>query len=157
MLFVPVELSLGRPTTRRSVLWPILASGLMMGVLGAGAAISIDEFIRKEKAASLDTALPWVAMLVLWAAWSIAFYRTGRGAAAMDVVTQQCRYLLKGSIPGTTRRGAHPHRSPRAGLLLRGSFDFSRDRLWRRGDALFLWAGSVFSFCRALETASPPA
>jgi hypothetical protein len=98
MLIVPVELSLGRPTTRRSVLWPILASGLMVGVLGAGAAISMDEVIRKEKSASLDTALPWVAMLVLWAVWSISFYRTSRGAAAMDVVTRQCRYLLKGSI-----------------------------------------------------------
>jgi hypothetical protein len=98
MLFVPVDLSLGRPTTRRSIFWPILASGLMMGMLGAGAAISIDEFMRKEKAASLDMVLPWVAMLVLWVGWSIAFYRTGRGAAAMDVVTRQCRYLLKGSI-----------------------------------------------------------
>jgi hypothetical protein len=98
MLLVPVELSLGRPTTRRSVLWPILASGLMVGVLGAGAAISLDEFFRKEKAPSLDMALPWVAMFVLWAVWSLAFYRTGRGAAAMDVVTRQCRYLLKGSI-----------------------------------------------------------
>jgi hypothetical protein len=98
MLIVPVEFSLRRPTTRRSILWPILASGLMVGVLGAGATISIDEFIRKERAASLDTALPWVAMLVLWAVWSITFFRTGRGAAAMDVVTRQCRYLLKGSI-----------------------------------------------------------
>ena len=39
MLVVPVELSVGRPTAQRSVLWTILASGLMVGVLGAGAAI----------------------------------------------------------------------------------------------------------------------
>src|SRR5208283_384714 len=93
MLFVPVQLSLGRPTTRRSVLWPILASGLMVGLLGAGAAISIDEFFRREKAVSLDSALPWAVLLLLWAVWSMAFYRAGRNAAATDVITRQCRYL----------------------------------------------------------------
>jgi hypothetical protein len=98
MLFVPVALSLERPTSQRSVLWPILASGLMVGLLSAGAVISIDEFIRKEKALTDDTALQLAALLVVWAVWSIAFYRTSRGAAAMDVVTRQCRYLLKGSI-----------------------------------------------------------
>jgi hypothetical protein len=98
MLVVPVELSVGRPTAQRSVLWTILASGLMVGVLGAGAAISIDEFFRREKAGTGDAILPWAALLVLWAAWSLVFYRSGRGAAAMDVVTRQCRYLLKGSI-----------------------------------------------------------
>jgi len=96
MLLVPVELSLGRPTTRRSVLWLILASGLMMGVLGAGAAMSIDEFIRKEMV--VDTALPWVVLPVLWAVWTLVFAWTSRDTAPMDIVTRQCRYLLKGSI-----------------------------------------------------------
>jgi hypothetical protein len=98
MLIVPVELSLGRPTSRRSVLWTILVSGLMVGVLGVGAVVSIDEFIRKEKAGTSEAALPWSVLLVVWAAWTMVFYRTSRGAAAMDVVTRQCRYLLKGSI-----------------------------------------------------------
>jgi hypothetical protein len=93
MLIVPVELSLGRPKTRRSVLWPILASGLMVGVLAAGASISIDEFIRKEKADSLDTALPWVAMLMLWAVWALLStapvvaaqrWTSSRGSAAIS-------------------------------------------------------------------------
>jgi hypothetical protein len=96
MMLVPVEVSLGRPTTQRSVLWPILASGLMMGVLGAGAAISIDEFLRKQEAG--EAVLPWAVMLALWAVWTMVFYRSSRGAAAMDVVARQCRYLLKGSI-----------------------------------------------------------
>jgi hypothetical protein len=96
MLLVPVDLSLGRPTTRRSVLWPILVSGLMVGVLGAGAAMSIDEFIRKDMV--LNTALPWVVLPALWAAWTLVFAWTSRDTAPMDVVTRQCRYLLKGSI-----------------------------------------------------------
>jgi len=98
MLFVPVELSLGRPTSQRSVLWPILASGLMIGVLGAGIVVSLNEFFRKGNADSTSLAVPFGVLLGLWAVWTIVFSRTSRGAAAMDVVTVQCRYLLKGSI-----------------------------------------------------------
>lgn len=98
MLLVPVELSLKRPTSRRSVLWPILASGLMMGVLAVGVVIALDEYIRKDQAVTNDAALPWVVLLACWALWSFAFYRTSRAAAPMDVITRQCRYLLKGSI-----------------------------------------------------------
>jgi hypothetical protein len=100
MLLVPVELALQRPTTRRSVLWPILASGLMVGVLGAGAGASVLEFIRRDKALDLvGHGAPLLAVIVpVWAVWSIVFYRTGRGAAAMDVISRQCRYLLRGSV-----------------------------------------------------------
>jgi len=98
MLIVPVELSLGRTTTQKSLLWPILASGLMMGVLGAGAAVSINEFVRKEHADSTSVALPWAVLLLLWAVWTLVFYRTSRDAPPLDVITRHCRYLLKGSI-----------------------------------------------------------
>ncbi|MBZ5669585.1 MAG: hypothetical protein LAO04_07650 [Acidobacteriia bacterium] len=100
MLLIPVDVAMQRPTTRRSVLWPLLASGLMVGVLGAGAGASILEFIRRDKALNLvGKGVPLLAVIVpVWAVWSIVFYRTGRGAAAMDVITRQCRYLLRGSV-----------------------------------------------------------
>jgi hypothetical protein len=98
MLLVPVELSLERPKAQRSVLWPILASGLMMGVLGVGVAVSINEFIRKDHADSTSVALPWGVLFGLWALWTVVFYRMNRGVPAMDVVTRQCSYLMKGSI-----------------------------------------------------------
>ncbi len=97
MLLVPVDLALQRPPTRQSVLWPILASGLMMGLLVVGAAMSIDEYLKKDKAGSSFTILLLVVIAV-WAVWTLVFYRTSRDAAAMDVVSRQCRYLLKGSI-----------------------------------------------------------
>jgi hypothetical protein len=97
MLLVPVGLALQRPTTRRSVLWPTLASGLMIGLLAVGVVISIDEYIRKDKAtSSLTILLPVV--LVVWAVWTLAFYRASRDTAPLDVIARQCRYLLKGSI-----------------------------------------------------------
>lgn len=98
MLLVPVDLSLQRPTSQRSVIWLILASGLMVGVLGMGATLSINEFIRKGNADATNAAIPWGVLLGFWALWTIVFYRTSRGPAATDVITQQCRYLLKGSI-----------------------------------------------------------
>jgi len=98
MLLAPVELALERPPTRRSVLWPILASGLMIGVLGAGVALSLNEFFRKENADSGSVALPGAALLGLWGVWTLVFYRTSRDTPPMDVITRQCRYLLKGGI-----------------------------------------------------------
>ncbi len=98
MLLVPVELALERRKAQRSVLSPVVAAGLMMGVLGAGAAVSIIEFIRKDRADSVSPAIPCGILLGIWAIWTAVFYRTSRGAAAMDVMTQQCRHLLKGSI-----------------------------------------------------------
>jgi hypothetical protein len=97
MLVTPVDLTLHRPTTRRSVLWPTLASGLMVGLLVVGAVISVNEYIRKDKATnSITILLPVV--LVVWAVWTLVFYRTSRDAAPMDVITRQCRYLVRGSI-----------------------------------------------------------
>ncbi len=98
MLLVPVDLSLQRPKSQRRVLWLILSAGLMMGVLGMGATLSINEFIRQGNADSTNAAVPWGVLLGLWALWTIVFYRTSRDVPAADVITQQCRYLLRGSI-----------------------------------------------------------
>jgi len=97
MLMLPVRWVQQRPTSRRSVLWPVLAAGLMMGVLAVGVVISVDEFLHREHAGD-HPAIPWVVGISLWAVWSIVFYRTSRDARPMDVIAQQCRYLLQGSI-----------------------------------------------------------
>ena len=97
MLVVPVQAAEGRPVARRSLLWPVLASGLMMGGLVAGATLSIDEFLHREHAGN-HASLPLAIGLAVWALWSGVFYWTGRNRAATDVLAQQCRYLLRGSI-----------------------------------------------------------
>ena len=97
MLLTPVALALQRPPTRRSVLWPILASGLMMGFLVIGVAVSIEEYIRKDQASPNFWVLLAV-VLAVWALWTFVFYRTSRETPPMDVITRQCRYLLRGSI-----------------------------------------------------------
>lgn len=97
MLMLPVKWVQQRPTSRRSVLWPLLAAGLMMGVLAVGVVICIDEFMHQEHAGS-HPALPFAVGMAVWGAWSMVFYRTSRDVAPVDVVARQCRYLLQGSI-----------------------------------------------------------
>lgn len=102
MLLVPVDTSIRRPIHRRAIVWPVLASGLMMGLLALGLIGSVFEFIAKKKAVDITIdGKEWrgaVIVCAVWVVWAIVFYRINRGAAAMDVVTKQCRYLLKGSI-----------------------------------------------------------
>jgi hypothetical protein len=38
------------------------------------------------------------AGVVIWCAWTVLFFRSSRAGEPADVVTRQCRMLLKGSI-----------------------------------------------------------
>jgi hypothetical protein len=102
MLLIPVAASRERPIARRSVIWPVLASGLMVGLMVVGAITSVLEFIAQDNVFDKSmTGYYWLGVPIIfaiWGVWTVVFYRMNRSVAAMDVVTQQCRYLLKGSI-----------------------------------------------------------
>ena len=106
LLAVPVSLANRRPVARRSLLLPVSAAGLMMGCMAAGAAYASYEFNFQDR--SFDGPKVWgmewpwwsgvaVAMLV-WTGWSVMFYRLSRNHLPQDVVSRQCKLLLKGSI-----------------------------------------------------------
>lgn len=100
LLVVPVQVASRRPTTQRSLLWPVLVSGLMAGALVAAAIAAVTEFVRTDHA--FDQAWPgWSALgvgAVTWLVWSVVFYRANRGAGAQDVLTRHCRLMIQGSI-----------------------------------------------------------
>ena len=99
MLLVPVDTTFRRPKVQRSVIWPVLASGLMIGLLVVGAVASILEFIKGDNALNSASLLIGIAIVVaVWLAWTLIFYRLNRDSKPMDVVTSQCRHMLKGSI-----------------------------------------------------------
>jgi hypothetical protein len=99
MLVVPVGTTSRRPKVQRSVIWPVLASGLMIGLLVAGATASVIEFIYSDTAADQGSLLLSIGIVsAVWVAWTIIFYRLNRNSQPMDVVTRQCSHLLKGSI-----------------------------------------------------------
>ncbi|HLY60207.1 MAG TPA: hypothetical protein VKV95_05530 [Terriglobia bacterium] len=99
MLLVPVDTTFRRLNVQRSIIWPVLASGLMIGLLAGGAAVSILEFIYRDSAIDSGRLLIGLAIVpVVWLAWTLIFHRLNRDSQPMDVITRQCRILLKGSI-----------------------------------------------------------
>jgi hypothetical protein len=94
-----VRVASRRPVTRRSLLFPIVSAGLMMGGLAVGAMYSLYEFAMRDKA--LEGWYWWAGIgsgVVIWCVWSVLFYRATRGANPPDVISRQCRLMLRGSI-----------------------------------------------------------
>jgi hypothetical protein len=98
-LAVPVRFASRRPVTRRSI-WPtLLAGGLMAGGLVAGGVYSIWEFIFGEHSGGSWIGYTGLGLTVLvWIVWGAVFFRLGRKIGADDLVSRQCRWLLRGSI-----------------------------------------------------------
>jgi len=99
LLVVPVRVATNRPVARRSLLWPIVTAGLMIGGLAVGAMYSLYEVAMRDKA--FDGWFWWAGIgsgVVIWAVWAVLFYRTSRAANPSDVISRQCRLMLRGSI-----------------------------------------------------------
>ena len=99
LLSVPVRVARRRAVSRSSLLRTILAGGLMMGGLAAGAGFSIYEFAfrDREMAGWVGWGLIGLAGLI-WCVWSVVFFRMTRNESPSDVISRLCRLLLKGSI-----------------------------------------------------------
>jgi len=99
LLAVPVRVASRRPLTRGS-LWPtLLAGGLMMGGLIAGGTLSIYEFIVRDQGKGDWIVWPATGLGAMsWLIWLLVFFRLSKSASPTDLVTRQCRALLKGSI-----------------------------------------------------------
>jgi len=99
LLAVPVRIARIRPVTQSPLWQTILAGGLMAGGLAAGALLSIFEFITQGQGSG--NGFIWGALgfaVLTWAIWALVFFRMSRTAEPVDVVSRQCRALLKGSI-----------------------------------------------------------
>jgi hypothetical protein len=71
----------------------------MAGALVMGAGLSILELLLRDDAVdgSSGWGIPGIGVLI-WAIWSAVFYSVGRNSNPADVISRQCRLLLKGSI-----------------------------------------------------------
>jgi hypothetical protein len=100
MLAVPVRLASGRPMARRPLALSVLAGGLMMGWLVTGALFSLCEFVFRDKAGDKEW-VPYSALglgVAAWCVWALIFFRLSRTTEPEDLVSRQCKWLLKGSI-----------------------------------------------------------
>lgn len=98
LLSVPVRVASRRPVTRRSLLLPVLVAGLMMGSLAAGAVYSLAEAVFRDKIPEWPGWAGVAVGVLIWCGWSLVFYRMSRSLEPSDVISKQCRLLLKGSI-----------------------------------------------------------
>jgi hypothetical protein len=98
LLAVPVRFASRRPVTRGSLLPTVLASGLMMGGLAAGAICAVHEFATGTVDTSSHDGWCILAIMALtWCFWSSVFYRLGKKDRE-NLVPRQSRTLLTGSI-----------------------------------------------------------
>jgi hypothetical protein len=98
LLAVPVRFASRRPVTRGSLLPTVLASGLMMGGLAAGAIYALYEFAWGVDIQEPDGWYVLGVMALTWCLWSLIFYRLCRKEDAPGIISRQTRTLLKGSI-----------------------------------------------------------
>lgn len=99
LLAVPVRLERRRPVTRGPLLSTLLASGLMMGVLGSAYFMSVACAIWGDGA--LEEWVLWALLggvVLVWGAWTWVFLRFRRKAGDGAMVATACRFLLAGSI-----------------------------------------------------------
>jgi len=100
LLIVPVKITRERPISRRALLWPILTGGFLAATLLLGAGYAIIEFLYANQGPDPEW-LHWIPVMagaLLWLVWSLVFYRHAREQSADNVVRQQSRWLLRGSI-----------------------------------------------------------
>jgi len=98
LLSVPVRVASLRPVPRGPIWRTILAGGLMAGGLAGGAFLSIYEFLVRGY---LSNKFLWTAIglaILTWGIWALVFFRMSRGMEPGDIVSRQCRYLIRGSI-----------------------------------------------------------
>ena len=99
LLAVPVRVASLRPVTHGPVWRTLLAGGLMAGCLVAGAFLSIYEFVMRDQVAGNRWIWVAIALAALsWCVWALVFSRLSRRQSPMDLVSRQCRCLLKGSV-----------------------------------------------------------
>jgi hypothetical protein len=99
LLAVPVRVASLRPVTRGPVWRTLLAGGLMAAFLVVGACSSIYEFVSRLEDSGVW--FQWIALglgLLTWFIWAVVFARMSRSLPPTDLVSQQCRWLFKGSI-----------------------------------------------------------
>jgi hypothetical protein len=99
LLSVPARVASLRPVGQGPIWRTILAGGLMAGGLVFGTVLSVYEFLTRGE--SGGNWIGWAAIAVgvlTWAIWSVIFFRLSRRTEPTDLVSLQCRTLLKGSI-----------------------------------------------------------
>lgn len=94
LLTIPVNVTSSRPLTKKSVIYSVIFSSLMMAGLALGLVWSIMEGKTGEN-------LWWIGTLVLilvWVLWGYIFFKWSQKLEPRNFIEKMCRALFKGSV-----------------------------------------------------------
>jgi hypothetical protein len=93
LVVVPVRAARRRPVSRASLRLPILASGLLAGVLAFGGGIAFAEFARWETVWGIVA-----AAIIVWVAWGVLFSLMSVKRIPEVIGNKLHRWILAGSV-----------------------------------------------------------
>jgi hypothetical protein len=97
LLLIPVKVMSRRTVTKRSLWVPLLGSGFLMGVLVAGAAAAMTEWLMGSIHHDFLPALSIGIGLLGWLCWGVVFWLISRARGAESTGMRLHRWLLAGS------------------------------------------------------------
>lgn len=98
LLIIPVKVENKKPITRKTVILPIAASSLMIGLLALGVFVSIGEFILWDHSYSLMWRFGWIEFALTWLLWALIFYRWSKRTEPKGLIERISRTLYRGSL-----------------------------------------------------------
>lgn len=99
-LILPVNVAFKRPTSRRTVLLPIIVSGVMAALLAVGFLFAILEAVQGAAFLEGVNSLIYgvVVLIFTWIVWSIIFYRISKRIEPKSFIEKLWHQLFKGSV-----------------------------------------------------------
>ncbi|MFA5146935.1 MAG: hypothetical protein WC515_06165 [Candidatus Omnitrophota bacterium] len=98
LLVIPTRVAGGRPVSRRSLIWPIAASGLMMGILAAGLIFALYELAFHGSPSGKEQFVILSELVLVWALWALVFRRWSNREEPGPLVRKLSRTVYRGSI-----------------------------------------------------------
>jgi hypothetical protein len=110
LLVLPVHVASRRPVKRRPLIMPVIASGLMVGLLVVATLFTLGELrwmtnrsqyrgvTLEQPIAGMDLVLLLLLPCAIWAAWAVFFYFLSRRQSIEGAAATQSGTLLTGSI-----------------------------------------------------------
>jgi hypothetical protein len=95
LMIVPVQTLRRRPVARRSVWFPIIGSGLLIGALFFGGGMAFTEFVNEK--IDLSNQL-LIAAGIVWILWSVIFISITFSVDPAGIGTKLHRFLIAGSV-----------------------------------------------------------
>lgn len=97
-LVVPVRAAGNRPVTRKSLIWPVAAASLAMGILMAGFVFVVGELISNTPLNRTTQFIALAELFLMWLLWALIFSRWSAGEDKRSFIKKLRRAIYIGSI-----------------------------------------------------------